>query len=162
MKTPKPSANYIQAQEDYSKIVGVNYRPRTPEHSARRKALYSQMEKEFMAAWKLVSDQREAATTMRRELTPGVSDSESGLDHCSCYNDPANARLVIVAQPYGKFTDELKEALTLGTCSPEVIHAPEWTFYYPSRAQLHLIFFPQEYPTVLPTNSWIRAEHGFN
>lgn len=161
MNTPKPSAKFLLAQQKYARILSAD-EPRTTDRSVRRKMLYNQLESEFMEAWKLALDQQGRAAKMQYKLAPGLKHNDIGLDHCSYYYDPARARFAIVTQPYGEFVEQLRAALRIGICSPEVIHAPEWSFYYPGKAQLHLIFFPEEYPSALSTNSSIREEHGFN
>lgn len=127
--------------------IAYNQRDRIPPADAQTQAVFDQGHEVGSLAKKLYPDHRKRAARMRSSLVPNGEDGDIGLDHCTYYYDPNQCRPVVVTQPYGEFAEQLRKSLTLGKwLEPEVIHAPQWTFYYPGKAQLHVIFFPREYP----------------
>jgi hypothetical protein len=146
MKIPKPSARYIEVQKEYARLQGRAGNV----DIIMKKRLEREMEAEFMKAWKLFPDIRRRVAKLRGALFPNNTQSASRLDHCTYYFSVDHLSPAIVTQPYFECADELAQALRLGLWSiPEVIHAPEWGFYYPGKAQLHIIFFPRGYARAL-------------
>jgi hypothetical protein len=142
----KPNASYVKMQCELRRLIEQK------DQTGRREKLSSQLEAEFKAAWQLAPDRLRMASRLAAAITNHKIEENKrveGLEHRSYYTG-VNDQRVIVTQPYGNFTVELKQCLTLDNAmSPEVILATEWAFYYPGPNDLIVLKFPYNYAKAL-------------
>lgn len=105
-----------------------------------------------MVEWGFTTDQEGLGFQLRSQIgLIGTTDIKAiaRFDHCTYYTG-ANDERVIVTQPYGDFFAHFQANLTLDDgVAPEIIVATEWAFYYPGRADLIILKFPDKYAEAL-------------
>jgi hypothetical protein len=142
----KPDTAYTNLQAELKTLIQSNQEP------IRRSRLAKKLEKQFMAAWRLTPDRRgmsgRVLTAIQAYRTIDGSPI-AGFDHCTNYTGADDQR-VTVTQPYDISCSILKSGLALNNdACPEIIDASEWAFYYPGRAKLFIIKFPNGYAEAL-------------
>lgn len=141
----KPTSYYKRLQGELARSLA---RP-TAAVPGERTKLRMELEKRFMAAWKLAPDRMKLGARLEARLHRRAGGKLLSLSHVSRYTGADDQR-VIVSQPYGFDAVELASALDIGAeLTPTVIEADEWAFYYPGRARLIVIAFPLGYAKAL-------------
>jgi len=135
----QPSDNYLSTQSELRTL------PPRPENAVRRKALKSDLERQFMQAWGFQPDLRKQAWKLA-----GLLNDVKEFDHCTYYHDRNMWMSVIVTQPHYDPTQRLEEDLRLGKwMRPEIIPAHQWSFYHPTTGFLVICKFPCGYASVI-------------
>lgn len=139
--SPKPSAAYIQTQQELARARKVDTkddRKIEREKSERTQAAIKRLRSEFKAAFGFTSDKGKKALKAYEKLWAQQEFVSSVFDHKSFYQRGAN--LIIVSQPYGLDEERLKEIcrnpLIVGRrrYRASYTQTDEWAHYYPGSA----------------------------
>jgi len=135
----KPDESYKKLQKELQALIEKS------DQSGQRSKIKKQLEKAFMAAWQFAPDRLRLGGKLNVAIDQFRTKDGTcprGFDHCTYYTG-VNDQRIIVTQPYHMACSAILQDLTLdnGVC-PEIIDATEWAFYYPGRANLHIVKFP--------------------
>ena len=132
----KPTPEYTQKQERLCALIEKSDKT-TAEHSERTRLEY-ELRGMFAAAFGLKRVTPEKAEEIRTGLGLCIL---KGFEHCSYWTDQ-QAKSVVVTQPYITNLKPLLERQfeKADALKAEVTEAQEWGFYYPSKANLALVY----------------------